>query len=70
MYAAISNGILSGNAIEKINKSPLKELVITDTIPLAKDKAISKIKVLSIAELLAEAIKRTHREESISCLFD
>ena len=70
VYAAISHGILSGNAIEKINKSPLKELVITDTIPLAKDKAISKIKVLSIAELLAEAIKRTHREESISCLFD
>jgi len=71
IYAAISHGVLSGAAtIEKINNSPLKELVITNTIPLTKEKEISKIKVLSIAELLAEAIKRTHKEESISCLFD
>ncbi|MDP8260579.1 MAG: ribose-phosphate pyrophosphokinase [Candidatus Gygaella obscura] len=70
IYVAITHGILSGNAIDKIKSSQIKELVITDTIPLPKDKQIPKIKVLSVAGLLAEAIKRIHKEESISCLFD
>ena len=71
VYAAISHGILSGPAIERIEKcSALKELVITDSIPLSKEKQISKIKPVSIAPLLAEAIQRIHNEESISCLFD
>ncbi len=70
IYVAITHGILSGSAIEKIKASPIKELVITDTIPLPKEKQCSKIKVLSVAGLLAEAIKRIHKEESISCLFD
>jgi ribose-phosphate pyrophosphokinase len=71
VYAAISHGILSGKAIEKIEKcKALKELVITDSIPLSKAKAIPKIKSVSVASLLAEAIQRIHNEESISCLFD
>ena len=71
VYAAISHGILSGPAIERIKKcSALKELVITNSIPLSKEKQISKIKPVSIAPLLAEAIQRIHNEESISCLFD
>ena len=71
VYAAITHGILSGKAIEKIkNCKGLKELVITDSIPLSKGKQISKIKSVSVASLLAEAIQRIHNEESISCLFD
>ena len=71
VYAAISHGILSGKAIERIKKcSALKEVVITNSIPLGKDKRISKINPVDIAPLLAEAIQRIHDEESISCLFD
>jgi ribose-phosphate pyrophosphokinase len=69
--AAISHGVLSGGAVESIeNCQNLSELVITDSIPLPKDKAIKKIEVLSIASLLGEAIKRIYREESVSSLFD
>ncbi|MCK5012509.1 MAG: ribose-phosphate pyrophosphokinase [Candidatus Omnitrophica bacterium] len=71
VYAAITHGILSGKAIERIkNCKALKELVITNSIPLGKEKQISKIKPVSVASLLAEAIRRIHAEESISCLFD
>jgi ribose-phosphate pyrophosphokinase len=70
-YATISHGILSGSAIARINKcAGLKELVITDSIPLSKKRTSPKITVLPIAPLLAEAINRIHNEESISCLFD
>lgn len=68
IYATVTHGILSGNAVEKIEKSYLKELYITDTIPFSKKS--KKIKVLSVAGLLAEAIKRIRTEQSISCLFD
>lgn len=71
VYAAIAHGVLSDQAIERLNNCKyLKELVITDSIPLAKDKEHSRIKVLTIANLLGEAIKRIHNEESVSCLFD
>jgi ribose-phosphate pyrophosphokinase len=71
VYAAISHGVLSGPAIERIDSCrDLKELVITDSIPLDKAKKTSKIKVLSVADLLGEAIKRIHHEESVSSLFD
>jgi ribose-phosphate pyrophosphokinase len=69
--AAVSHGVLSGPAIENINKcQALKELVITDSIPLQDSKKCPKIKVLSVAELLGEAIRRIHFEESVSSLFD
>lgn len=71
VYATVSHGILSGPAIDRIKKcKALKELVITDSIPLDKKKQVPKIKVVTIATLLAEAIHRIHAEESISCLFD
>ena len=71
VYAAISHGILSGEAISRIEKcTPLIKLVITDSIPLSKAKQLPKIHVVSVAKLLAEAIRRIHDEESISCLFD
>ncbi len=68
--AFITHGVLSTDAIEKIDRSPLKELVITDSIPLRGDaKACKKIVTLSLAELLGEAIWRNHNGESISALF-
>jgi ribose-phosphate pyrophosphokinase len=70
IYAAISHGVLSGDAIKKIEKSYLKELLITDTIPLPSSAKTKRIKVLSVAELLADAIKRIHFEQSVSCLFN
>ncbi len=67
--AAISHGVLSGPALERIDKcKELKELVITDSIPM--DKKHPKVRILSIAELLGEAIRRIHNEESVSSLFD
>ena len=69
--AAISHGVLSGPAMERIDKcKDLEELLITDTIPLDNHKKHPRIKVLSVADLLGEAIKRIHNEESVSSLFD
>ena len=67
----MSHGILSGKAIERIRDcSVIKEVLITDTIPLDQSKRINKIKVVSVGSILADAIQRIHDEESISCLFD
>lgn len=69
--AAITHGVLSGPAIERIDKCKnLEELLITDSIPLDNHKKHPRIKVLSVADLLGEAIKRIHHEESVSSLFD
>ena len=70
IYAAISHGVLSANAVDKINKSDIDTLIITDSIPLPKNKKSKKIKVISVGKLFAEAIKRIHFEKSISVLFD
>jgi len=71
VYAAISHGVLSGNALQRIqNCSVLKEVVITDSIPFRKTKSNPKITTVTIAPLLADAIYRIHNEASISCLFE
>lgn len=70
IYASCTHAILSGNAVEKIKKSVLKEVVVTDTIPIPSEKRIDKITVLPVAPLFGEAILRIHNEESISSLFD
>jgi ribose-phosphate pyrophosphokinase len=70
IYVAATHGVLCGSAIERLSKSPIYEVVITDTIPLRAESVIPKIKVLSVAPLLGEAIKRIHRNESVSRLFD
>jgi len=71
VYAAASHGVLSGNALSRIHHcQALKEVVMTDSIPLKNSKKYPKIKALSVAPLLAEAIKRIHNEESVSSLFD
>jgi ribose-phosphate pyrophosphokinase len=68
--ACCTHGVLSGPAIERIEKSPLSELIVTDTIPLRPEaKACGKIKQLSVARILGEAIKRIHHGDSISSLF-
>ena len=69
IYACATHGVLSDPAIERISSSNLVEVVITDTIPLPADKHIPRIKVLSVAPLIGEAIKRIHRGESVGALF-
>jgi len=70
VFAACTHAVLSGPAIERINGSVIGELIVTDTIPLdSKKEKCKKLTVLSIAPLLAEAIRRIHEESSISSLF-
>ena len=70
IYAAATHGVLSGPAIDRINGSVIEEVLLTDTIPLGDQaERTSKIKVVSVAALLAEAIRRIHDDESVSSLF-
>ncbi|QQR90310.1 MAG: ribose-phosphate pyrophosphokinase [Myxococcales bacterium] len=70
VYAAATHAVLSGPAIERIAASSLQEVVVTDTIPLSPEaEATGKFKVLSVAGLLGEAIKRIHNGDSVSSLF-
>jgi ribose-phosphate pyrophosphokinase len=69
VYLAATHAILCGSAIERLCHAPIDGLVVTDTIPLPASKQIPQIKVLTVAPLLGEAIKRIHRNESVSKLF-
>ncbi len=70
ILSCCTHAVLSGPAIEKIDDSPLEELIVTNTIPLGPEAGkCKKIKVLSVSHLIGEAIRRTHEEESISSLF-
>ncbi len=70
IHACATHGVLSGPALERINDSAIEEVLITDTIPLPADgKNLQKIKILTVSELLAEAIRRIHEDESVSSLF-
>ena len=69
VYACFTHGVLSGPAIERIEKSELKELITLNTIPLTEEKRIPKIKALSVASVFAEAIERIYGDMSISTLF-
>jgi len=69
VYACATHGVLSGPAIERISRSPIHQVVLTNTIPLQEEKRIDKITVLSIAPLFAEAISRIHSDHSVSILF-
>ena len=69
IYAGCTHGVLSADAVKRIEDSPIKELVITDTIPLSENKKIDKIIVLSIAPLFAEAIKRINEAKPLGELF-
>lgn len=70
IYAAATHGVLSGDAVEKLAASPIKEVVITDTLPLPPEKRHPKIRQVSVTPLFAEAIRRIHEEESVSVLFN
>ena len=63
------HAVLSGPAMERLKEAPIDEVVVTDTIPIPKERMIPKINVLSVAELLAEAIRRIYVGESVSSLF-
>jgi ribose-phosphate pyrophosphokinase len=70
IYACATHPVFSGPAIQRINESPVKEVVVTNTVPVSDGKRLSKITVLSIAPLLGEAIKRIHTGQSIGALFE
>ena len=69
MYACATHGVFSDPAIERIRESSVREVVVTDSVPLAPSKRIPKLTVLSVAPLIGEAIKRIHRGESVGALF-
>ena len=70
IYAACTHGVLSADAVKKVESSELKELVITNTVPLPPEKQSSKIKVLDIAPLFGKAISKIHYGEGVGALFE
>jgi ribose-phosphate pyrophosphokinase len=69
VFLAATHGLLVGDAVERLQAAPIDGLILTDTIPLTPEKEMPKLTVLSVAPLLGEAIKRIHRNESVSRLF-
>ncbi|HXG60176.1 MAG TPA: ribose-phosphate pyrophosphokinase [Planctomycetota bacterium] len=70
IYICATHAVLAASAVEKLARAPLKEVVVTDTIPLdGKEKQLGNLRILSIANLLGEAIRRIHHSESVSSLF-
>jgi ribose-phosphate pyrophosphokinase len=71
IYVGATHGIFALQALERMGEAPIEEVVVTDTIPLSEQaKKVDSVKVLSVAAMLGEAIKRIHRNESISNLFN
>jgi ribose-phosphate pyrophosphokinase len=70
IYACATHAVLCGPAIERLRDAPLRQIVVTDSIPIPPHKQLPNIKVLSVAPLLADAIKRIHTNESVSKLFE
>ena len=70
IYVGATHGVFAGDALERLSEAPIAEVVVTDTIPLNRDALKkSNVKVLTVAAMLGEAVKRIHRDESISSLF-
>jgi ribose-phosphate pyrophosphokinase len=69
VYAAATHGVLSGPAVTRIAQSPLREVVLTDTVPLSEEKRLEKIVTLTVAPLLGQAISRIHTGQSVGALF-
>lgn len=69
VYACCAHALLSGPAIDRLAASPIQELVVTNTVPVSEAKRIDKIRVVSIAPVMAEAIRRIHEDRSVSALF-
>ena len=70
VIAVATHGVLSGPAIERLDSAPIDKIILTDTIALPEGKKISKMHVVSVANVFAEAIKRIHEGESVSALFN
>ena len=70
IIAVATHGVLSGPAIERLDSAPIDKIIITDTISISEDKKISKIHIVSVANVFGEAIKRIHKGESVSALFN
>ena len=70
VYACCTHPVFTGSAVQKIASSPVKEVIVTDTIPVSDDKRLAKITVLPIAPLLGEAIRRIHTGQSIGAMFE
>src|SRR5690606_13200287 len=70
VYACCTHAVFSHPAVERLQASPLKEVVVTDSVPITPEKQFPKLKVLSVANLFAEAIRRIFEERSVSLLFD
>jgi len=71
IYVGATHGVLAGQALDKLGQAPIDEVVITDTIPRTEtQKKLQNIKVLTVSEMLGEAIKRIHKDESVSSLFE
>ncbi|MBM7543157.1 ribose-phosphate diphosphokinase [Amphibacillus cookii] len=70
VYACCTHPVLSGPAMERVGESPIKELVVTNSIPLPEEKKTEKVVTLSVAPLISEAIIRVHEQLSVSVLFD
>jgi ribose-phosphate pyrophosphokinase len=70
VYACCTHPVFSGPAIKRIQEANIKEMIVTDTIPLPESKQLDKIHVLSVSSLIGEAIIRIHNEKSVSRLFD
>ena len=70
VYACATHAVLCGRAIETIREAGMRQVIVTDSIPIPSNKQLPNIVVLSVAPLLADAIKRIHYNESVSRLFE
>ena len=70
IHVAATHGIFAGQAIERLSDSPIDSIVVTDSVPLPAEKRLQNIEILSVSRILGEAIKRIHRHESISAIFE
>jgi ribose-phosphate pyrophosphokinase len=70
VYAAATHPLLSGPAVERLQNSPVKQVVVANTLHVPEEKRFAKLRILSIAELLSRAIRYTYSNESVSSLFD
>ena len=70
VYAAATHALLSAGAAQRLQEAPVEEVIVTNTIHIAEEKRFEKLKVLSVADLLAKAIHYVHSNESVSQLFE
>jgi ribose-phosphate pyrophosphokinase len=68
--AVATHALLSGPAVERINESPISQLIVTDTVNISEEKTLNKMKIVTVSNIFAEAIKRIHEGESVSSLFE